>query len=265
MPRNQTRRQIVSRAIQARRPHSTGGTSAPRSAARGGASGLGNRQQLTGQWNPKGESSKTAYAKGLGAAPSLAPGAAAPANFSPTPWSSKYEQRVAGANKKYLDASGNFDLNEQIAKQDFGLDPGFNDYKSNPNSRAALLEQSFQTANRGTMNSAGLQLYSGSTSNRLGANRSNNAVDRDALAKAYSEALGEINTGRAKAKEQKDEEAREAYWNSIGEAEGSEPEAEAAPAGGSKSKGKPKAKKPSGKQPNYAAIANNPWRTKGKK
>jgi hypothetical protein len=160
---------------------------------------------------------------------------------------------VAGARKSYLDASGNFDLNEQAAKQDFGLDPGFNDYKSNPNSRAAFLEQSFQTANRGTTNSAGLQLYSGSTSNRLGVNRATNSANRDQLAKAYQDALGEISAGRTKAAEERAEKEQEAAWERIAAAEGSEPEAEAAPAGGG-SKGKPK--KQSRKQQTQQAVAN---------
>jgi hypothetical protein len=166
-----------------------------------------------------------------------------------TPWDSRYEQTVAGARKSYLNAGANFDLSEQAAKQDFGLDSGFNDYKSNPNSRAALLEQSYQSANRGTMNSAGLQLYSGATSNRLGANRSAYAGDRDQLAKAYQEALGEISSGRTEAAQRKGEEEQSAYWDRIGKAEESEPEAAAAP-------GKPK-KKQTRKQATQTAVANN--------
>jgi hypothetical protein len=253
MARNTNRRQIVAKAIQARSPRATGGTSAPRSAARGGTTDLGGRKQVTGPWSPKGESKKTAYAKGFGASAGVtpAPGAAAPSPYVPTPWDSKAEQIVSGARKSYLDASGNFDLNEQTAKRDFGLDPGFNDYKSNPNSRAALLEQSYQAQNRGTTNSAGLQLYSGSTSNRLGANRANYGTNRDELAKAYRDSLGEISAGRTKAAEDKAEKEREAEWERIAAAEGSEPEAEASPAG------KAKAKKPSRKKQTQQAVANN--------
>lgn len=179
-----------------------------------------------------------------------APGAtAAPAVRTPTPWDSRYEQTVSGARKSYLDAGANFDLSEQAAKQDFGLDAGFNDYKSNPNSRAALLEQSFQQANRGTMNSAGLQLYSGSTSNRLGSNRATYGTNRDELASAYRDALGEISTGRTEATQRKADEEQTAYWDRIAAAEGSEPEADAAP-------GKPKKKQNRQKQ-TQAAVSNN--------
>jgi len=163
-------------------------------------------------------------------------------NVAPTPWNSKAEQIVAGARKSYLDASGNFDLAEQTAKQDFGLDPGFNDYKSNPYSRAALLEQSYQNANRGTMNNAGLQLYSGSTSNALGANRGVYSQNRDELAKTYRDALGEITAGRTKAAEEKAEREREAEWERIAGAEGAELDPQTAPGGGGGKKGKPKSK-----------------------
>ncbi len=248
MPRRNStrRRQIVARAVQARKPRATGGTTAPRSAARGGTTGLGRSGVAP---NP----GRVGNARGFGpGTPGVAP---PPANVAPTPWNSKAEQIVAGARKSYLDASGNFDLNEQAAKQDFGLDAGFNDYKSNPNSRAALLEQSYQTANRGTMNSAGLQLYSGSTSNRLEGNRRTNSINRDELAKAYRDALGEISAGRTKAAEEKAEREREAEWERIAAAEGVEPEAEASPAasGG----GGPKPKKPTRKKMTNQAIANN--------
>src|ERR1044072_4070193 len=240
MARNNNR-QSLTRAMIARRPGSNGGTTAPRSAARGNNIGVGRvrpAQSPGGRSRPAGTGKPRAKAGPNAAGPN--PSAPFPPTAAPTPWSSKYEQTVAGANKRYLDATNDFDLAEQTAKQDYGLDPGFNDYKSNPYSRAALLEQSYQTANRGTMNSAGLQLYSGSTSNRLNANRATNAINRDSLAKSYRDALQEISTGRTKAAEDKAREEQEAYWDRIAEAEANEPEAAAAPAasGGAKAKAK---------------------------
>lgn len=236
MPRNPTRRAIVAHAVKARRPALSGGTTAPRSAAGGPRTGLGQARPAPRPKLGLGQNRPAAapIASGPGASP-------APAGPAPTPWDSRYEQTVSGANRSYLNANVNFDLAEQGAKQDFGLDPGFNDYQSNPYSRAALLQQSYLNANRGTMNSAGLQLYSGSTSNRLSANRSANAQGRDQLAKAYRDALGEISTGRAKAAEAKAEATQQAYWDRIEAAEGSEPEAAAAPeAGGGQRKRKRK-------------------------
>jgi len=126
---------------------------------------------------------------------------------------------VSGARKTYLDSTANLDLAEQTAKQDYGIDPGFNDYQANPTSRAAALEAAYKTANRGTMAGAGYQLYSGSTSNRLGTNRRDYDFNRDSLAKEYRDYLNEIGTGRLKAKEDQEREEREAYWDRIEAAE----------------------------------------------
>lgn len=227
MARNQNRRQIVAQAIQARRPGRSGGTTAPRSAAKGprlgqnhpahGRIGLGGAKPVAGP----------GVIAGGGAG-----GGAAPVAYKPTPWNSKAEEIVNAARRGYLGSQTNFDLAEQEAKQDYGLDQGFNDYKANPYSRAALLEQSYQNANRGTMNSAGLQLYSGSTSNALGSNRSTLDLNRNNLANSYREALGEITAGRTKAAEEKAEKERQAEWERIEAAEAQEPEGEASPPGG---------------------------------
>jgi len=232
-----TRRQIVANAVQARRPVRTGGTQAPRAAARGPRAGVGPGRPARPRYHTglgPGRAAGSSPGPG-GSAGAVAPGASGPA---PTPWNTKAEQIVAGARRSYLNELGNYDLAEQTAKQEFGLDPGFNDYKSNPYSRAALLEQSYQNANRGTINSAGLQLYSGSTSNALAGNRSVYGQSRDELEKAYRDALGEISAGRAKAAQEKAEREQEAEWERIAAAEAAPLEPEAAP-GGSKQR-KPK-------------------------
>lgn len=224
-----TRRQIVAQAIKARRPSATGGTTAPRSAARSGSTGL-NRARPA----PRGMGVGQAQALRPKVGPTLAGGAPAAANAASTPWDARYEQRVSGANKRYLDSYANFNLAEQGAQQDFGLSPGFNDYKANPNSRAALLEESFRRGNSGVINQAGLQLYSGSTSNRLAANRSSYGTKRDELMRAYQEALGEVNTGRTEAAQRRAEEEQQAYWDRVTATEGAPLDPEAAPAKGKK-------------------------------
>ncbi|MBS1893662.1 MAG: hypothetical protein JST59_20370, partial [Actinobacteria bacterium] len=137
-----------------------------------------------------------------------------------------------------------------------------NDYKSNPYSRASALEKSYETANRGTNNSAGLQLYAGSTSNRLGQNRATRDLNWNNLNSEYQTALGGISAERVKAKEAQREADQEAYWNRIREAEETEPSAEAAPetsdqgssGSGSAPGGKKKQKQ---KQTNRAAATKN--------
>lgn len=154
----------------------------------------------------------------------------APSTPAPTPWNTKAEQIVAGARRSYLNSQNDFNLSEREAEQEFGLAPGFNDYKANPYSRAALLEKSYLDANRGTINSAGLNLYSGSTSNALGSNRGIYGENRDQLQRSYLGAQGEIRAGRAKAAQERAEREQEAEWERIAAAEGADLDPEAAPA-----------------------------------
>ncbi len=225
-------RNSITKAIVARSPSSasSGGTTAPKPSQAIG-SGKALRTLPSGLVKPKGFSSEWNLAKASGPNPQAAPTPAATPAATSTPatlWSSKYEQSVGEANKKYLNTLNNLDLTEQSEKQEYGLDPGFNDYKANPYSRAAALEQSFETANRGTTNAAGLQLYSGSTSNKLGANRTTRDGNFNNLQSEYQNALNTVSQSRAKAKEEQAETDQEAYWNSVREAEEHEPVAEAA-------------------------------------
>jgi hypothetical protein len=116
------------------------------------------------------------------------------------PWDTRYEEEVGGARKKYLDTTTNLDYAQTGIEQDYGLAPAYNDYQSNPYSRAALLESQYQKANRGTLNSAGYQLYSGSAGNHLAANRSGYDINRDQLEKTYQAALAENTAKRTEAK-----------------------------------------------------------------
>ena len=233
MARTPTRQQLVGQATLARKPSRSGGTTAPRAAARGPRLGQNRpapRQRAGIAPNrPAGRGGGTGGGGVPG--PGGSAGAVAPGR-APTPWNSAAENIVNEARRNYLDSQGNFELARKEAEQDYGLAPGFNDYKANPYSRAALLEQSYQNANRGTTNSAGLQLYSGSTSNALAGNRSTKDLNYDNLSRAYNEALGGITKGETEAKERKAEEEREAEWRRIEAAEASEPDSEASPAGG---------------------------------
>lgn len=207
-------RTYLNQAQKVTPPRSTGGTSAPRSAAGGNRAGVGQGRTA---YNPQ---------RGVGGgrpavkpAPITGTTGAQGAGREPTPWDSQKEAAISGANRNYLGQSHNLDFAETGLKQDYGLDPAYNDYKSNPYSRAALLEQHFQEGNRGVMNNAGLQLYSGSTGNRLAQNRQGYGQDRDALAKSYRDALAEITSKRIEAAENKGNEETEAGWNAIGHAE----------------------------------------------
>ena len=192
-----------------RQPSGSGGTSAPAGAARGQKYGLGTGQTRGG----------IGPGRAVGTAPIGVPGPGAPAGREPTPWDSAYEAQVSGANRNYLGQNANLDLAQTSVEQEFGLAPAYSDVKSNPNSRAALLEQHFNEGNRGVMNNANLQLYSGSTGNRLNQNRQGYAQDRDSLAKAYRDALQEIQDKRLEAAEEKGNTETEAGWNRVSHAE----------------------------------------------
>ncbi|MGH2939564.1 MAG: hypothetical protein ACRDPE_15760 [Solirubrobacterales bacterium] len=277
---NNNRRQAIAKAIIARSPSSArnGGTTAPRAAAKSQTTGLSPNRAVSapaGLVKPKNFNNEWSVFKASSPAPSPAPAAPAssPAPESAMPWSSKYDQTVDEARKKYLNTINDINLNEQTSKQEYGLDSGFNDYKANPYSRAALLEKSYETANRGTTNSAGIQLYSGSTSNRLGANRSTRDLNYNNLRGEYQNTLNELNAGRTRAAEAEHETEQEAYWNRIREAEEHEPVAEAAPAdsgggedgestgggGGGGSSGNKRKKKPTNNRSAQTknAISNN--------
>lgn len=177
---------------------------------------------------------------GASGGPAAAAGPAAGGAPSVTPWDSRYEQRMGAAGRRYLSRTGDFDLDEATAKQDFGLDDGFNDYKVNPNSRAALLEDSFQSSQRGVTNTAGLDLYSGGTGNRLAANRESFSQNRDALEKLYRDTLGSIGGERTKASEDRGNEEDEAAWDRANEASDAPLDPDTAPAKGGTRKAAPK-------------------------
>lgn len=208
------RQQIVSdaqRAHPARQP--SGGTTAPRGTAGGPRTGVG-------AGRPAPPPRRTAVGPGRPLPAAGASGAgAAPGGRAPTPWDSRAEQKISGARKSYLDATGSTTLDEETLKQEFGLDGPYADVTSNPNSRAALLEETFKQHNAGTMNTAGYNLYSGSTGNRLNANRVGYGRDRDQLEQLYRDELQKLNDRRLEAAERKQGEEGEADWERVQHAE----------------------------------------------
>jgi hypothetical protein len=223
--RSPTRQQITRQAIQARSPGRSGGTSAPRKAAGGPRTGLGRRQPVRPV--PRaglGGNRPAASSAEAGAGAGAAGGGASP--YATTPWDSAYESAVSGAHAGYQHRTAGFDEAERGIEQDYGLAPGFNDYKANPYSRAALLQSTYLQANRGAMNSAGLQLYSGSTGNRLAHNRSERGERRNQLESEYRRDLEELRQDRLEAKERQREEEDDATWRRNETAEGADLEPE---------------------------------------
>jgi len=229
-------RTAIAHAVKARPRVANGGTSAPKSAA--GGIGVYNNRVAPNPGRVGGNRPVAKPKSGAGAA-----GAPA-APYTGAPWDSQYELSSAGATSKYNNANIGLDYKEQAYKQDYGLDAGFNDYKTNPYSRASLLEQSYQRANRGSTNSyaAAGQLYAGSTQNALGYNRDAVGQERDQLQKSYSAALQGVSAERLAASDRKNEEINNAGWSRLERAEGEPLDPTTSPPG------KAKAKKPAGKK-----------------
>lgn len=99
---------------------------------------------------------------GLGQAQPAASGSASPAAPA-DPRDSVYYSELAGAGKRRDTALGDIASSRNVAEQRFGLSGAHGNTKANPYSLAAVLQDRQQLGQRGVRNSAGLQIYSGST------------------------------------------------------------------------------------------------------
>src|SRR4029077_719627 len=188
-----------------------------------------------------GEAKSTEYAKSLkqNAAPSGQPSPAAA--LSGTPFNPAYEASLAAARAKYGNALAGIGATRMSTQQEFGLDPGFNDSASNPYSRAAELEQSFQRNNRASQTSLGSagHLYSGALQNQLGYNRTGHDREENSLKTAYQNALQELMAKERAAEGELQGAEAEAMWKraEAAEREPLEPETASAPSGGGGGRG----------------------------
>jgi hypothetical protein len=99
--------------------------------------------------------------------------------------------RVAGQrNLGISEADAVYDTGQIENEYGLGLD------KSNPYSRARLLEESYKRSQRGTLNSAGNQLYSGAYQRMQGENTRNYSMGYDQLSRDYGNQLRNVQRGR---------------------------------------------------------------------
>jgi DNA-binding transcriptional MerR regulator len=155
------------------------------------------------------------------------------APYKGTPWDSAEQLSVAGADAKYNNALLNSGYKRTAYEQEYGLDPGYNDYKANPYSRAALLEKTYQRSQRASGNSlaAAGQLYSGASQNAETYNREHKDQERNALEATYRKALQGVTEEETGALNTREEEKANAKWKAV-EAAGNAPlEPDASPAG----------------------------------
>ncbi len=202
----------------------TGGTSAPKSAAKSPTTGLGNAQVAP---NPGQLGQNQAVKQGLSAPPQ----AGAPTQKQPVmPWDIAAANDEADAQRRLSNTLSGLDAGWIGTENEYGLAPGFNNYASNPYSRAALLQRSYDDARRGTLNSAGNQLYAGSYINAENTNTHDFSLGRDELEKARGRAYSEYIGNKAHAEDEYREALSNAAWARI--QAGLESEPEPAPYGG---------------------------------
>ncbi len=123
---------------------------------------------------------------------------------SPVPFSALEESTVAGLNRNYADTQAELAAQEFGLRSQYGFDPGF---QADPFSRARLLQQHYEQAQRGSVNSyaASGQLYSGALSEAQGLNRQSYLQNYDAERRAYQDALNKIAQERLAAQRTREE------------------------------------------------------------
>lgn len=232
------RRQQIAQNI--RPPHKpvTGGVSAPQGSAKSPTFGLGGRRAAP---NP----GQLGQKRGLPAAPQGAPQpGAAPQGGGPVmPWDLAAANDEAGAQKRLSNTLTGLDAGWLRTQQEFGLEGPWADAASNPFSRSALLQRSYDNAKSGSLNSAGQQLYSGSYVNAQNANTHQFNLGRDELQKAYGQAHAGYIGERQGAQDAFNESMNQAGWDRVNA--GLEAPLEPAPASGG---GQPRGRKQQIKQ-----------------
>lgn len=234
----------MARAIVNHPRTANGGTTAPRSAANSQTTGLYSNRvvakapKVKAPTNPNAQPSsglKAAAAGITGAnwAAGITAGGSAP-QTNAQPFNSAYELTKAGAEKQLDDTKTNLGYKKTATEQEYGLEGPYADYATNPYSRASLLEQSYQRANRGTQNSSASsgQLYAGSNQNAQGYNRDSRDLEHNNLSSAYGKALAAIREEGTAAENLEREKISEAGWKRIEASENAELEPEEFSGGG---------------------------------
>jgi hypothetical protein len=149
------------------------------------------------------------------------------------PWDSAAEGKVANASLQFKGTAEQIAANKALGLQEFGLDPGYNDWKNNPYSQAAILQHNHEANEAGIKVTAGQALYSGQTGNAQGieAGRRNQAFTglENEEARAKSRWTGEEQEAAAKFRQEKQEAQEDAIKRRL------EAEPEDVPLGGGNS------------------------------
>jgi hypothetical protein len=140
------------------------------------------------------------------------------------PWDVGAANSEAGALNKRNNAMAGLQSNWLRTQQEFGLEGPWADYASNPYSRAALLQRSYDSAKRGTTNSAGHNLYAGSFINAQNQNTHQFDLGRDELQKGYAQSQAEYIANQQRAEDEYNESLAQAGWDRVNAGLQAEPE-----------------------------------------
>lgn len=184
-----------------------------------------------------------------------APGAPGAPQAPQMPWDLAAANDEAGAQKRLGNTLTGLDSGWMRTQQDFGLEGQWADAASNPYSRASLLQRSYDNAKRGTTNSAGQNLYSGSFVNAQNSNTHQFNMGRDELQKAYAEANAGYIAERQGAMDQFNEALSGAAWDRVNAGLGAE--LEPAPLSAPGAARKPQQQQKKKQQPKKPAVSNN--------
>jgi hypothetical protein len=166
---------------------------------------------------------------------------APPQQQAAMPWDVGAANSEAGALNKRNNSMAGLQSGWQRSQQEFGLEGPWADYASNPYSRAALLQRSYDSAKRGTTNSAGHNLYAGSFINAQNQNTHQFDLGRDELQKGYDQTHAEYIASQQGAENEYGESIAQAGWDRVNAGLNSEPEP--MPAGGPQGQRKPQNRK----------------------
>jgi len=144
------------------------------------------------------------------------------------PWDAAAANSEAGALNKRNNAMAGAQSSWLRTQQEFGLEGPWADYASNPYSRSALLQRSYDAARRGTTNSAGHNLYAGSFINAQNQNTHQFNLGRDELQKGYAQANAEYIANQQRAEDEYNEGIAQAGWDRVNAGLQAEPEPMAA-------------------------------------
>ena len=136
------------------------------------------------------------------------------------PWDAQAQREATGLRNEAGDTSATLAARYNRAQQELGFGAG----ASNPYSQAAQLQKGFEANKRGITNTAGANLYAGSTVNAQSAARSQYDTGQKKLEDSYAEAQSAYNRGQARTQRDLAQGEAQIKEGAIGRAVASEPQ-----------------------------------------